>query len=109
MTDSVLIAKNVHLTARLTAAEIWVNSDGEVGIVASQFGPNAPVPDLDAEYLDSLCSKFYYGGYTHQNAIADIMLLNGILRRSQYDEFYESLSNNLRYRRITIIASKLFQ
>ena len=109
MNNSVLISKNVPLTARLKATEIWVASDGSVTIYASQFGPKQQVPSLTAEYLDSLCSRFYYGGYTHQNAIADIMLLNSVLRRSQYDDFYDSLRYNLSHRNITVISSSLFR
>lgn len=107
--NSVLIAKNVPLTFRLRAREIWVSADGEVTVFASQFGPQQAMPRLTAEYLESLCAKFYFGGNARQNAIADIMLLNGILTRSQYDSFYYNLSNNLNKGNLTVIYSPLFQ
>lgn len=109
MNKSIIIAKNVPLTARLRAQEIWVSNLGEVTIISSQFGPNITIPDLTAEYLESLCAKFYFNSYTRQNAIADIMLLNGFLTRSQYGELYFNLRDNLQKRNLTIITSSLFQ
>ena len=106
--NPVLIAKNVRLTYRLTAKEIYVSSDGEVLIITSQFGPNAPMPELTVEYLESLCSRMYYGGYTHQNAIADIMLLNSVLTAKHYGDFYAALREHLSRQKITIISSELF-
>lgn len=109
MTDeSILIARNIRLTYKLTAKEIYVNPEGEITIIASQYGPNAPVPELTVEFLESLCSRFYYGGYNHKNAIADIMLLNSVLRGWQYDSFYDSLRSNLSDHKLTVITSELF-
>ena len=109
MLNTVLIAKNIRLTFKLTAKEIHVSSDGEIIIIAKQFGPNAPIPTLTVNYLEALCSKFYYGGVAHQHAIADILLLNGYLHTSDYGDFYASLHNNLTEQRVTIISSELFQ
>lgn len=106
--DSVLVSKNIRLTYKLTAKAIYVSPSGEVTLIVKQFGPNAPVPSLTVEYLESLCSQFYFGGYNHQNAIADIMLLNSVLRKRQYDGFYSALKENLTNNRMTIIASDLF-
>lgn len=107
--NPVLIAKNIRLTYKLTAKEIYVSPDGEVLILTSQFGPNAPMPELTVEYLESLCSRMYYGGHAHQNAIADIMLLNSVLTAKHYGDFYTSLRNNLSRQKITVISSELFQ
>lgn len=106
--DSVLIGKNIRLSYKLTAKEIYVSPDGEVTIITSQYGPNVPMPQLTVEYLESICSRMYYGGYNHKNAIADIMLLNSVLRRRQYDDFYAALQDNLEENKMTIIASPLF-
>ena len=107
--NSVLIAKDTRLTFKLLANAIYVSPDGEVTIVAEQFGPNAEVPELTVDYLDAICSRFYYGGYTHQDAIADIMLLNSVLSLRDYDDFYSALENNLKSGKITIISSVLFR
>ena len=106
--EAVLIGKNIRLSYKLTAKAIYVSPDGEVTIFTSQFGPNAPIPHLTVEYLESLCSQLYYGGHNHKNAIADIMLLNSVLRKRQYDDFYASLQDNLAENKMTIIASVLF-
>ena len=107
--DCVLIAKNVQLTFRLTALELYVSSDGAVIIISSQIGPNVTCPKLTVEYLESLCRSFYYGGQQHQNAIADILLLNRLLRKYEYGDFYDCLSYNLENGNITIISSEIFQ
>lgn len=105
--NEILIAKNIPLTARLTAKEIWVSASGSVTLIAAQFGPNQPIPKLSVEYIDSLCSRFYYGAYAHKNAIADILLLNGFLTRSRYDTFYYALQQNLERGNILIVYSPL--
>lgn len=105
----VIIAKNVPLTARLKAKEIWVDSSANLTIVADQFGPEQAIPYMCVEYLEALCSKFYYNNYTHQNAIADIMLLNGILTRSDYEEFYDMLRESVESERYTVIWAELPQ
>jgi len=109
MIKQIIVAKNVRLTYKLIAKAIYVSNKGEVTIVTTQYGPNAPIPNLKAEHLEFLCSKFYYGGYSHRNAIADILLLNGYLSTRQYDDFYEELRNNLEEQRITVISSELLQ
>jgi len=106
---SVLIARNVRLTFKLVAKEVYVSGDGSVTVVAQQFGPNADFPDLTADYLDAICSKFYYGGYLHQDAIADVMLLNGVLSLGDYGDFYSALNSKLESGNITVISSVLFQ
>ena len=109
MNNSILISRNVRLTYKLTAKAIYVSNRGEVTIVLERFGPKiTEIPELSVDYLDALCSKFYYGGYTHANAIADILLLNSAISTAFYDDFYESLHNNLMKQRITIISSELF-
>lgn len=107
MNNCVLISKNVRLTFKLTAKSIYVTPQGEVIIVARKYAPNASVPNLTVEYLESLCSKFYYGGYTHKNAIADIMLLNNLISTSCYGDFYDALHNNLEQQRVTVISAEL--
>ena len=107
MNNSIIIAKDVPLTFRLRAREIWVSSAGEVMIIASQYGPKQPVPILQAGYLESLCTSFYFGGKTRQNSIADILLLNGFLARDQYDDFYSDLCYNLSSGNITVVYSAL--
>ena len=106
--DSVLVTKNVPLTTRLTAREIWVSKDGEITLFVSQFGPDQPIPRFTVEYLESLCMDFYYGGHVHLNAIADIMLLNGVLPHSRYEKFYQALRYNAEHGNLTIIRSSLF-
>ena len=44
-----------------------------------------------------------------QTAIGDMLLLNGYLTHSQYDEFYNNLDNNLLNENLTIIYSALFR
>lgn len=107
-TDAVLIARNIRLTFKLVAKEIYVTPAGEVFITTRQFGPKAPIPDLTVEYLEAICSRFYYGGYAHQNAIADIMLLNSVLTAKHYGDFYNALRSNLSRHKITVISSELF-
>ena len=107
--DCVLIAKNVQLTFRLTALELYVSSDGAVIIVSSQIGPNVQCPPLSVDYLESLCRDFYYGGKPHPNAIADILLLNRLLPKYEYGDFYDCLTYNLDNENITIISSEIFQ
>lgn len=109
LNNSIIIAKNVPLTTRLKAKEIWVSGTGEVTIFTAQFGPAQPIPKLNVTYLESLCSKFYFGGIARQNSIADMLMLNGILARSQYDDFYYCLSRTLNRGELTIIASILFR
>lgn len=106
---SVLIARNIRLTFKLLAKEIYVSSDGSVTIVAEQFGPRAEMPELSVDYLDAICSKHYYGGYLHQDAIADIMLLNSVLSLKEYGDFYSALAENLKNGNVTVISSALFQ
>lgn len=108
MYNSILIAKNIPLTFKLTASEIYVSNDGEVTLVVKQLGPNAPCPDLTVEFLESLCRDFYYGGKMHRNAIADILLLNRLLSSYEYGDFYDSLRYNLDSQNITIISSEIF-
>ena len=107
--NSIIISRDIPLTARLRALELWVSKSGELTIIASQFGPKQPIPKLSMGYLESLCTQFYFGGLSRQNSIADIMLLNGFLTRSQYDDFYFSLEENLNNGNMTIIYSELFQ
>lgn len=107
--NCVLISKNVQLTFKLTAKEIYISNEGKVIIVTSQIGPNASCPRLSVEYLESLCRDFYYGGKPHAHAIADILLLNRLLSRNAYGDFYEYLSYNLEKQNITFICSELFQ
>lgn len=106
---SVLIGRDIRLTFKLLAKAIYVSADGSVTIVLEQFGPKADFPELSVDYLDAVCSQFYYGGYLHQDAIADIMLLNSVLSLKEYDDFYSALESNLRSGNITIISSPLFQ
>ena len=108
MNDAVLIGKNIPLTYKLTAKEIYISPNGEVTIIAQKFGPRTIIPNLSVEYLESICSRFYFGGYDHQNAIADIMLLNSVLRKANYDDFYYNLKENVRNHKITVIFSQLF-
>lgn len=108
MNNCILISKNVRLTYKIIARAIYVTSQVEVIIAIKTFAPNAKVPSLTVEYLEALCSKFYYGGYTHPNAIADIMLLNNFLSTSYYEDFYNALHSNLEEQRITIISSEPF-
>ena len=108
MNNCILISKNVRLTFNLIAKSIYVTTQGDVIIVAKKYTPNATIPLLTVEYLESLCSKFYYGGYSHQNAIADIMLLNNYLTTSHYGDFYYALHNNLEKQRVTVISSEPF-
>ena len=107
MGDTILISKNVRLTFALTASAVYVSNRGELILHVIQFGPKLKLPQLSVEYLEALCSKFYYGGYAHKNAIADIMLLNGYIRAIHYDDFYEALRNNLEEQRVTVISSEL--
>ena len=109
MSDSILIAKNIRLTFKLTAKEIYVSNEGDVTIFTSQIGPYAPLPKLSCEYLESLCRDFYYGGNQHRHAIADMLLLNRLLSRNDYGDFYENLSYNLEHNYVTIIASEIFR
>lgn len=109
MYDSILVARNVQLTFRLKAKEIYISPDGSVTIIASQIGPHAPCPSLSVEYLESLCCSFYYGGKFHKYAIADIMLLNHMLRRYEYGGFYDALRYNLESQTMTIISSEIFR
>ena len=107
MKNDLLIAKRVPLTFSLTAESIYISDEGEVTIVASELYPNSPLPKLTVEYLESLCSQFYFGNLERPHAIADIMLLNNYVRFRHYDEFYSALRQNLEEQRITIISSKL--
>ena len=109
LNDSVLIARNVRLTFKFTAKEIYVSSLGEVTIISSQIGPNAPCPTLNVDFLESLCCDFYYGGKPHNHAIADILLLNRLLKSSEYGDFYDSLQENLDSQTLTIVSSEIFQ
>lgn len=102
-----VVARNERLTYDIEAAVIYVSPDGEVVIVADYFNPYAKIPDLSADYLDALCSRFYYGGYEHQDAIADILLLNGALTRDSYDDFYASLRDRLSRGEVTVISGEL--
>ena len=107
--SSVLISKNVRLTSKILAKEIYVSADGSVTIIVEQFCPRAEFPALSVDYLDAICSKYYYGGYMHQDAIADVMLLNSVLSLKDYGDFYATLAENLKLGRLTIISSILFQ
>ena len=109
MYDSVVIARNVHLTSDLFAKSIYVTRNGEVSIVFNQDSPVTSIPELTVDYLDTLCSRFYYGGYSHKHAIADILLLNGLLSSRYYPDFYDALRNNLVEQRVTIISYGLLQ
>ena len=108
MNDCILISRNVRLTYKLIAKAIYVSRHGETIIVANHYTPNSKIPEITVDYLESLCSKFYYGGYSHKNAIADIMLLNNLISTSRYGEFYDALRNNLEQQRVTVIYSELF-
>lgn len=107
--NSVLIARDIQLTFNLRAKSIYVDSDGCVTIVLEHFGPKTEIPELTVDYLDAICSKYYYGGYTHQDAIADIMLLNSVLTSVEYDDFYSALESNLLAGNVSIISSPIFQ
>lgn len=109
LNDSVLISRNIQLTFKLLAKEIYVSKSGELTLIVNQIGPYAPCPDLTVEYLEFLCSKFYYGGKPHKHAIADILLLNSLLRAYDYGDFYDSLRYNLEHRNVTIISSVIFR
>lgn len=102
-----VVARNERLTYDVEASIIYVSPDGEVVIVADSFNPYAIIPDLSADYLDALCSHFYYGGYEHQDAIADILLLNGVLTRDSYDDFYASLRDRLSRGEVIVISGEL--
>lgn len=106
---AILIARDIRLTFKLHAKAIYVSQAGEVTIVVEKLDPKEKLPELSADYLDAICSKFYYGGYLHQDAIADIMLLNSALSAKDYDDFYSALNNNLKSGNITVISSALFQ
>jgi hypothetical protein len=105
----VIIAKNIQLQSRLKAKEIWVSAFGDITIVADHFGPKQSIPYLCVEYLEAICSKFYFNNYTHQNAIADILLLNGALTRSDYEDFYDRLRDSTETERYTVIWAELPQ
>lgn len=107
--DTVLISKDIKLTFRLVAKSIYVSSRGEVTLVLEQTGAKEPLPEISADYLDALCSRFYYGGYTHQDAIADILLLNGVLSKREFDGFYAALRENLSAGRITLVSFEPIQ
>ena len=109
MYESIIIAKNVPLTTRLTAKEILINAQAQITITALQFGPSQPIPKLTTDYLEYLCTKFYFGGYSRQHSIADILMLNGLLARDQYDDFYYVLGRTLSRGEFTIITSQLFR
>ena len=109
LNDSILIAKNIQLTFKLVAKEIYVSNSGEITLITDQIGPNAPCPKLTVGYLESLCSKFYYGGKPRKHAIADILLLNSLLSSKDYGGFYENLRYNLENQNYTIISSIFFR
>lgn len=109
MYNSILIAKDIRLTFKLRASEIYVSNEGEVTLVVAQLGPHAPCPELSVEYLESICCDFYYGGKPHRNSIADILLLNRLLSSCDYGDFYDSLRYNLENHNLTIISSEIFQ
>lgn len=109
MNKPILIAKNVQLTSRLKAKEIWVDSSANITIIADQFGPYQEMPYMSLDYFDSLCSRFYYSNYTHKHAIADILLLNGLISKHQYEDFYDNLRDTLEASRFTMVYSELFQ
>ena len=107
LTDEVvLISRDCVFPSGLRAAAVYVSTQGDVTIVAHEYSPKTGIPDLNAECLEAICSRFYYGGRNHRDAIADIMLLNGLIRRSEYDEFYAALNKNMQKRRLTIISSQ---
>ena len=109
MNNAILVSENVRLTFSLTATKIYVSSDGEVYLSLQSYNPKIKIPPLTVEYLESLCSKFYYGGYEHPTAIADIMLLNGFLSTRDYGDFYYLLRHNMLEQRLTIISAELCQ
>ena len=88
LNDSVLISKNIQLTYKLTAIEIYISRSGDITLIVSQIGPYAPCPKLSVDYLEALCCSFYFGGHPRRYAIADILLLNGLLRKYEYSDFY---------------------
>lgn len=104
----ILIARNIPLSARLTALEIWVSPRGDITIYSAQYG-YSQIPKLTTDYLDSLCSKHYYGTYTHRHAIADVMLLEGILSKDQYSDLYLNIDQAIRGGGVTVVASLLFR
>ena len=108
MSKTILISKNVRLTFALTAKAIYVSNKGELFLSLVHFGPEIKIPQLTVEYLEALCSKFYYGGYAHPYAIADIMLLNGYIRAVHYGDFYNALRKNLEEQRVTVVSTELF-
>ena len=107
--NSIIIAKDVQLTPKLTAKEIYISSDGEILISTDKPGPYTPYPKLTAEYLEHLCTKFYYGGKHRKHAIADILLLNRLISSKDYGDFYDNLNYNAENQNITIIASVFFR
>ena len=109
MSKPIVIAKNVPLTTRLTALEILITNTAEITIITSQFGPDQNIPQLSTGYLEHLCTEDYFGGIARQHSIADILMLNGLLTRSQYDDFYYILDRTLSRGEFTIISSELFR
>lgn len=108
-TDVVLFSKDHVFPSGLSAIAVYVSACGEVTIVTKGYSPKIGVPVLDTRYLEAMCSRFYYGGRDHRDAIADVMLLNGFLRRSEYDSFYAALNDNMMNRRLTIVSSQMCQ
>lgn len=107
MNNYILISKDVRLSFSLTAKSVYVTNSGELVLSIKQYGPNLVLPQFTVEYLEALCSKFYFGGYTHHHAIADILLLNGYIRIYNYGDFYNALRSNLEEQRVTVISSEL--
>lgn len=107
--DACVISRNVQLSDLLLATAIYVSSDGRVFITTDSMYANEReiLPTLSVEYLDALCSKHYFGGYGHQGAIADILLLHDALTKDMYDDFYSALRSNLAAGNITIVSSQL--
>ena len=100
--NSVLIARNVPITFKTVAHAIYVSNDGKVTLVLNR--PAKKIPCFSVDYLEHLCCKFYFDGKPRRTAIADMLLLNGLIHTYEYDDFYESLSHNVENCNITIIS-----
>ena len=101
-----LIGKKVDLPNGLIADAIYVSTRGNVLLVAEKYSPKFGALSLDTEYLEAICSRFYYGGRCHCHAIADIALLNGALSISDYDTFYAALRASTENGNLTVISSQ---
>lgn len=107
--NEVVVTRNARLPGGVLASAIYVSPAGEVYIVTDESSPKYSVPSVSNEYLEAVCSKFYYGGVSHRDAIAGILLLHGALSKNDFGVFYEALRANLSAGRVTVISPERFQ